>query len=375
MVEVEQIDTSIKKQVHRFVEVPFRLYKDTPQWVPPIRIDVENTLNRKKHPFYEHSQADFFIARQGSEDVGRIAVLVNNHYNEYHHTKRAQFYFYECMDDQDVANALFERAFEWARQRGLTEIIGPKGFAVLDGYGMLVDGFEHRQMMTMMNYNHAYNVTQVEKLGFEKEVDFLSCYVETAKFKIPERVHSIAQRVQQRGTLRVLRFKNKKELIAWADRIGKTYNEAFVNNWEYVPLTQREIDFTVDNLMTVANPKLIKIIAHGDDAVGFLFGFPDVSAALQRNKGRLLPFGIFDLLIELRRSEWISVNGAGVLPEFQGRGGNALMYVEMEDTASQFHFKYAEMTQVAESAVDMRRDLISLGGIPYKNHRVYRRSL
>jgi hypothetical protein len=127
--------------------------------------------------------------------------------------------------------------------------------------------------------------------------------------------------------------------------------------------------------MTVANPKLIKIIAHDDDAVGFLFGFPDVSAALQRNKGRLLPFGIFDLLIELRRSEWISVNGAGILPEFQGRGGNALMYSEMEDTASKFHFKYAEMTQVAESAVDMRRDLISLGGIPYKNHRVYRRAL
>ena len=375
MVEVEQIDTSIKKQVHRFVEVPFRLYKDTPQWVPPIRIDVETTLNRKKHPFYEHSQADFFIARKDNEDVGRIAVLVNNHYNEYHHTQRAQFYFYECMDDQEAANALFERAFKWARQRGLTEIIGPKGFAVLDGYGMLVDGFEHRQMMTMMNYNHAYNVTQVENLGFEKEVDFLSCYVETAKFKVPERVKSIAERVQQRGTLRVLRFKNKKELIGWADRIGKTYNEAFVNNWEYVPLTPREIDFTVDNLMTVANPKLIKIIAHDDDAVGFLFGFPDVSAALQRNKGRLLPFGIFDLLIELRRSEWIAVNGAGILPEFQGRGGNALMYSEMEDTASQFHFKYAEMTQVAESAVDMRRDLISLGGIPYKNHRVYRRAL
>jgi hypothetical protein len=175
--------------------------------------------------------------------------------------------------------------------------------------------------------------------------------------------------------LRVLRFKNKRELLAWAKRIGEAYNKAFVNNWEYYPLTDREIDFVVDNILTIADPRLIKVIAHGDEAVGFLFGFPDVSAAIQRNKGRLLPFGILDLMLELRRTKWVSMNGAGILPEFQGRGGNALLYAEMENTIQEFNFTDADLTQVAETAANMRSDLINLGGVAYKNHRVFRKTL
>jgi hypothetical protein len=254
-------------------------------------------------------------------------------------------------------------------------MIGPKGLGPLDGYGIIVEGFEHRQMMTMMNYNHPYIPKLVESLGFEKEVDFVSCYIHTHDFKMPERIHNIADRVQKRGTLAVKRFKNKRELIQWAPRIGKAYNETFVNNWEYVPLTEREIDFVVDNIMTIADPSLIKIITHNEDVVGFLFAFPDVSAALQRSKGRLLPFGIFDLLIEMRRTKWVALNGEGILEDFQGRGGNALLYSEMQKTVGDFRFEHADLTQVAESAVQMRNDLINLGGKPYKNHRVYHRNL
>jgi hypothetical protein len=215
----------------------------------------------------------------------------------------------------------------------------------------------------------------VEALGFEKEVDFVSCYLGEDSFRLPERVHRIAERVLKRGTLRVLRFKNKRELISWAPRIGQAYNQAFVENWEYYPLTEREIDFVVDNIMTIADPKLIKVIAHEDRAVGFLFGFLDVSAAIQRNKGRLFPFGIIDLLLEMRRTNWIALNGVGILPEFQGRGGNALLYSEMEKTIRDFNFAHADLTQVAESAVQMRRDLENVGGKAYKNHRVFRKKL
>jgi hypothetical protein len=127
--------------------------------------------------------------------------------------------------------------------------------------------------------------------------------------------------------------------------------------------------------MTIAEPDLFKIICHGDDVVGFLFAFPDISAALQRHGGKLLPFGILDILLELRRTRWVSLNGAGILPEFQGRGGNALLYSEMEKTVLGGRFLHADLTQVAESAVDMRRDLVNLGGKPYKNHRVFRREI
>lgn len=375
MITIDQLNPQNRAHVKRFIELPFPIYQDTPQWVPPIRIDVATALNHNKHPFYEHSTADFFIAQRDGKDTGRLAVLENTHYNAYHGTKRAQFYFYENFDDTEVAEALFTRAFEWAHQRGLNEIIGPKGFGALDGYGILVDGFEHRQMMTMMNYNLAYIPQQLEGLGFVKEVDFVSCYLSADSFNLPERIHSIAERVQKRGTLRVERFQNKGDLKAWAVRIGKAYNQAFVHNWEYVPLTEREIQFVLDNILMIADPKLIKIIAHEQDAVGFLLGFRDVSEALQRSKGRLLPFGMVDLLLELRRSKWVAMNGAGILPEFQGRGGNALLYTEMEKTVKDYGFLHADLTQVAESAVTMRQDLINLGGKPYKNHRVYRKKL
>jgi GNAT superfamily N-acetyltransferase len=315
------------------------------------------------------------MAEMDGEDVGRIAVIENKPYNQYHDKRQAQFYFFECIENFEVARALFEQAFEWARERGLNQVVGPKGFGPLDGYGLLVEGYEFRPAMTMMNYNPPYYPEFVEKLGFRKEVDFVSCYLSAEKFRLPERVHRIAERAAKRSGLTVKRFKNKRELLKWASRIGKTYNDTFINNWEYYPLSQREIDYVVGEILAIADPRLIKIILHGEDVVGFLFGFADVSAAIQRSKGRLFPFGIIDLLIEMKRTKWAAMNGAGVLPEFQGRGGNALLYSEMEKTIHEFDFKHADLTQVAESAVQMRHDLDNLGGEAYKNHRVFIREI
>lgn len=377
MITIQKIDTNDKTQVRQFIRFPMRLYANHPQWVPPLFMDAEMQLNRKKHPFYGHSTADFFLAFKDGRLVGRIAALENRLYNQCHNKKQAQFYLFDTEDDLDVATALFEAVFQWARDRVLDMVVGPKGFGVVDGYGLLVEGFEHRQMMTMMNYNYPYYPRLVEALGFEKEVDFVSCYIDTDHFRLPDRIHRIADRVQKRGTLRVQRFKSKGELKQWADRIGIAYNKTFVNNWEYYPITDAEIKFLLKNLLTVADPRLIKVIVHEEDVVGFLFGFPDVSAALQRAKGKLLPLGLIDLLLDMKRTDWIALNGAGILPEFQGVGGNALLYSEMEKTVRQegFTFHHGDLTQVAESAVQMRSDLVNLGGKPYKNHRVYHKSI
>ncbi|HXF86443.1 MAG TPA: hypothetical protein VNK49_13755 [Anaerolineales bacterium] len=376
MVIIEKVDTNNKKQVKRFVELPYRLYRNCPQWVPPLYMDAYTYLNRKKHPFHEHSDVDFFLAVRDGKDVGRIAAIENKPFNEYHKTKKANFYFFDCEDDMEAATALFNTVFEWAKTRGLDSVVGPKGMGPLDGYGILVFGFEHRQTMTMLNYNYPYYQKLVEAQGFEKEVDFVSCYLPSDKFQIPERIERIAQRVLQRGGLQVKRFKSKKELIEWAPRIGEAYNRAFVHNWEYYPLSPREIKFVVDNIMTIADHRLIKIITHGEEVVGFLFAFHDVSAALQRARGRLLPFGLIDILLELKRTKTVAVNGMGILPEHQGHGGNALLYSEMGHTLLEFkQFVHVEMTQVAESAVQMRADLKNLNGVEYKNHRVYRKNL
>lgn len=375
MLTVERIDTSKLSQRRRFSHLPFQFYTNIPQWCPPILVDVEASLDRTKHPFYEHSDGEFFIAVRDGKDVGRLAVMENCPFNQYHAVHKGQFYYFECEDNLETAQALFERGIDWLKRRGITQVIGPKGFGALDGYGMLVEGFEHRQMMTMMNYNPIYLPKLMEQMGFVKEVDFVSCYAPAQELHVPERIRSIANRVQNRGTLAVKSFPNKKELVAWAPKIGRAYNDAFINNWEYYPLTEREVKFVVDTVVNIADPGLIKIILHKEDVVGFLFAFPDVTQAIQRSKGRLLPFGLVDMMLSMRKADWVTVNGTGILPEFQGHGGNALMYAEMEKTVNSRGFKHAEMTQVAETAVQMRHDLENLGGVPYKNHRIFRTSI
>lgn len=375
MLSIEKVDTSSKSQVNEFIKFHYQLYTGHPQWVPPFYNDIKVMLNRYKHPFHEHSDAEFFIARRGKEVVGRICVMENKPFNKVHDVRKAQFYLFDAVEDQEVVNCLLDAAFDWCRKRNLEILVGPKGFSAFDGYGIQIEGFEHRQMMTMMNYNYPYYPKVLEAAGFEKEVDFVSCYLPGDKFQLPEKVREIARRVKERGKFKIINFTSKRELLRYAGKIGEAYNKTFVNNWEYYPLTDREIKFVISNIIDVAVPQLIKIITYNEDVVGFLLGFPDISSALQRQGGKITPWGLADFLIEMRRTKWISLNGAGVLPEFHGRGGNALMYYEMEKTIHDFNFQHAELTQVAETAVQMRKDLITAGGTPYKNHRVYRRQV
>jgi hypothetical protein len=376
MLTIETVDLTSKSHVNAFVQFQYDLYKGVRQFCPPFFDDMKLMLNKQKHPFYEHSDGCFWVVKEDGRIVGRLGTFVNNPFNEYHKVKKAQFYLFDCTDDQEVANLLFERAFDWCRQRNLDDIVGPKGLSAFDGYGILYEGQEQRQMMTMMNYNFSYYSKLLEAVGFEKEVDFVSCYLHHDHFAVPERVKEVARRVQERGTFVVHSFKNKRIMVRdWADKIGIAYNKTFVNNWEYYPLSQKEIDLLVKNLMQVIDHRLIKIITHNDEIVGFLLAFPDITAALQRHNGRITPLAIIDIMLEMKRTKWVSLNGAGVLPEYHGRGGNALMYYEMEKTMKDFGFIHGELTQVAETAVQMRKDLISVGGQAYKNHRVYHRKL
>ncbi len=376
MITVKKINLNSKSEIDRFVQFPFDLYEGHPQWVPPFISDVRTMLNPEKHPYYEHSEAEFFIAEREGEVVGRIAALENKPFNKYHNKKDAEFYLFECINDQEVANALFDTVINWARERDLNKLVGPKGFGPLDGYGIQIEGFEHRQMMNMMNYNYPYYRDLVENLGFTKIVDFVSSYIQPQNFQLPPKVRKAAGIAKKRGSFTVVDFENKRELVKWAGRIGQAYNKAFVDNWEYYPLSQNEIDFVVKNVMTIVDPDLMKIITKNDEVVGFVFPFPDVSAAMQKNKGKLGPFAILRLLMEIKKTNWISFNGVGILPEYQGLGGNAIMYAELEKSMhTTDQFIHAELTQVAETAEQMRKDLKNLGVKFYKNHRVYQRDI
>ncbi len=373
LIDIERVNPGSKLQVNRFIEIPFRLYAGHPQWVPPLKSEVAKSFDHRRHPFYERSDAVFFIAKRAGRDVGRVAALENRPFNEHHGARHANFYFFDCEDDPGAAAALLGCVFEWARSRGLDTVVGPKGLSALDGLGVLVEGFEHRQMMTMTNYNYPYVARLLEGLGFEKEVDFVSSLICIYSFHMSERLIRVATRAEQRGYLRIKRFAGKRELVKWAPKIGAAYNRAFVRNWEYHPLSQREIDFILGNVLLVADPRLIRLIVREDDVVGFMLAFPDLSAALQQAEGRLTPLSVLRIMREKKRTRWLCMNGAGILPEFHGYGGNALLYAEILRTVLQAGYEHIDLPQVAETAIQMRRDLEELGARPYKVHRVYRR--
>jgi GNAT superfamily N-acetyltransferase len=380
MVHVCEINADNPKDVKRFLDFPFQLYQDCPQWVPPMAGDARLRLDRQRYPFYRHSDATFFLATSGGATVGRIAVLEHRRYSlrqelgqEDNPQRDAFFYLFDTVDDIEVARALFDAAEGWARCRGLTHLVGPFGFAAGDPIGLLVEGFEHRAAMGI-TYNYSYYGPLTEACGYAKEADLVSCHM-TDKVELPEKVHHLAEGVKQRRGYRVVNFRHKRELRALLPKIKQVYNETLGSFERNARLTDEEIDAVAERLISVADPTLIKVVMRGDDLVGFLFAFPDLSAAIQRCKGRLWPLGWFWLLREYKRTRWVNLNGLAVLPKYQGLGANLVLYSEMAKTLQTGRFTDADLVQTRDSNSKMLADLARMGASVYKRHRVYRKPL
>ena len=368
---VRRIDTNNRQDVRQFIRFPFQLYKDCPQWVPPFVSDMAFTMNRKKHPFYAHSAAEFFIAQEANRTLGRLAVLDNRKYNEYRGAKTAFFYHFDAVENPAVSRALFDAAQVWARQRGLDRIVGPLGFLQGDGIGLLVEGFEHRPAIGIP-YNHPYYDNLLRETGFAKKTDYYSGYL-PGDHRLPERFYDIAEKVKAKRGFWIKSFRDKRELRRWVPRIQEVYNHAFASNFEHCPLSRREAEVVADRLLAIAKPRLIKLVMKENEIVGFLFAFVDISAAIQKIRGRIWPFGWMFLLREFGRTEWVNFNGTGLLPGHRGVGANAVLYTEMANTIRQFNFKHADIVQVEEKNVKSMGDMKAIGVQWYKKHRVYER--
>ncbi len=381
MAQIIQLDTSDRRQAKQFLDLPFRLYRNLPQWVPPLAPDARRMLDRRRHPFYKHSDAAFFLAVQTDHAVGRIAVLDNRRYNDFNRERTAFFYLFECEDDRPAAQALFEAAFEWARARGLNQIVGPRGFTALDGLGLLVKGFEHRPALGLP-YNPPYYLALVEAAGFEPKEELVSGYL-SAKGQFPEKIHQLAELVQKRRGLRVARYKSRRDLRALVPQLQALYNASLEGTRGNVPLTDDEVKTLADQMLWFADPALIKIVMKvedprqaNDEPVGFLFAYPDISAAVQRTQGQLFPFGWIDLLLELRRTKWININGAGIVEKYRGLGGTALLFSEMhKSVVTAGRFEHADIVQIGVENDKMQREMRHLGIDFYKTHRMYQRDL
>ncbi len=369
-----QVDPSNRRQVNDFLRLPARIYRDIPQWVPPLAGEERLRLDTKHYPFYRHSEAAFYLAQQDDIPQGRLAVLENKLYNQHNHERTAFFYLFESSPNRDVSRGLFEVAFSWARGRGLDKMVGPKGFTALDGMGLLVRGFEHRPAFGLP-YNPSHYPGLIESQGFQPNGDIVSGYL-GSDILFPERIHELAARLQERRGLHIARFQKRAQLRHALRHLQELYNGALGGTTGGTPITEAEIKTLARQMLWFADPKLIKIVMKAERPVGFLLAYPDISAAVQKTKGKLFPFGWWSMLRELRSTDWININGAGMIEEYRGLGGTAILYSELfKSITSNPRYRHAEVVQIGRENDKMQRELENFGVDFYKVHRMYIKTL
>ncbi len=368
-----QLDLHNRAQVNDFIALPFRLHRQEKRWVPPLRLDVRQAL-APNNPFYCHSQAAFFLLYDGKAAIGRLAAIDNRHYNDFYHSKTGFFYYFECVNDDQAADRLFAAACDWMHARGLQTVIGPKGFTPLDGVGLLVRGFDERIPFGLA-WNPPYYVQLIENRGFAPRRDLDSGRL-GREFPFPERIHHLAERVRRRRGLDILRFSSRKALRAFLPHLQTLYNQTLSGVRDNYPLDETTAKTMARQLLWFSDPRLVKAIVKDGQPVGFLLAYPDLAEGFQRARGRLLPFGWAHLLQALRRTSWVDINGAGLIKQYRGLGGTAILFSEMHKTISEFpRFQQAEIIQIARENEAMQREMRNFGIVFNKTHRVYQRTL
>lgn len=371
---IVEINTRNHNQVHHFLDFPFIVYQDCKQWVPMLEMDAKKILDRDHFSYYVESNAAFFmIFSDDDQPLGRLAVLDNQRYNRYNHSKVAFFYLFEVLDNFEAAKKLFDAAISWARDRGLTEIIGPKGFTPLNGLGMLTRGFEHRPALGIP-YNPPYYPEFIERLGFKVDREVVSGYL-GRQHALPEKIASVAERVQQRWGLTVKRFEKRSDLRRMLPYLKMLYNGSLVGTSGNAPLIDEEVKEMANQILWFANPRLIKILYKEEQPVGFLLAYPDISDAIQKTKGKLWPFGWISLLREFKKTNWININGAGIIAEYRGMGGTALLFNEMAKSVREGHYEHADLVQIGIENEKMHREVSAIGIDFYKAHCIYQRHI
>lgn len=339
-----------KKELRQFVRFNIDLYKGNPYHVPSLIYDEMMTLDRKQNPAFEVCDAIYFLAYKGDRIVGRIAGIINRRSNEVWNQKRARFGFVDFIDDDEVVDALFNAVRQWAKQQGMEELCGPMGFTDLDHEGMLVYGFDQLGTMATI-YNHPYYPQQLERMGFVKDQDWheFKVYVPDC---VPEKHLRIGEIVKRKYGLKVVKCKSKKEVMPYARPLFETLNISYAPLYGFSPLTDKQIDYYINMYIPMLRLDLLTLIVREEDnaVVGFGISIPSLSRALQKSKGQLWPFGWFHLLKALRsKPEIVDLYLMGVLPEYQSKGVNALLFNDLIPIYKSLGVVYAESNPELES--------------------------
>ncbi len=358
-----------RKDFRAFLKLPWKIYAGDQRWVPPLLMDMKTILSRKKNPFFEHSDAELFLAKQGGEVVGRIAGIINNRHNEFHQENIGFFGFFECIDNANVAKALFEAVASWTESKGTKGLRGPANLTSNDTFGFLAEGFDAAPVI-MMPYNPQYYLSLLEACGFTKAKD-LYAYDFHRDTPIPERFVKFAEK-QLRDSKLTFRKIDLSDFDNEVKTVRKIYNDAWVQNWGFVPMTEKEFEHLAKDLKPAVDPDIVYLAEVDGEPAGFSLALPDYNEILKDVNGRLFPFGIFKLLLRKKSVKRIRVITLGVRQKFQKKRGLApTFYYETYERGKKKGYEEAEFSWILEDNVLMNRALEGLGARLYKKYRVY----
>jgi GNAT superfamily N-acetyltransferase len=362
-----------RRELKRFVDLPYRLHAGTP-WVPPLKLERRFFLSRRLNPYFKHGEAEYFLAWRGERVVGRITAQLDHAFNEFHDSRWGMFGFLELEDDKEVMTALLAAAEEWLRRQGCDRMVGPMDFSMNEESGVLIEGFE-REPMIRQPWHPAYYQRLCEGAGLEKAMDLFSWELDIGDrtemlpvlFELDKKArseHGVSIRKMSRRHLR-------KEM----DRFAEVYNAAWADNWGFVPYSKEDLDAYTLDMHLVFLREWFMVAEKDGETIAVAITLPDLNQVLKKMKGRLLPFGWWHYLNRNRICTLCRVGFLGVKPEYQHTGVAASLYVEHFETAARVPQKHGEAGWILETNEAMNRGLEAMNGEICKRYRIYERGL
>ena len=369
------IPVTTKKQLATFIDFPHSLYNGDPNYVPELFIAQRDLLTPGKHPFHEHSFVQPFLAYDNDKLKGRIAAILNTNHNSFNNTTDGFFGFFDCENDENIAAKLFEEAANWLREKGATTIIGPVNPSTNDPLGVLIDGFDS-PAVAMMTYNKPYYDSLIKKTGLNKKVDLLAWDLQgkTVSERSLKLLDALVERLKRKNI--IIRPINMKDFKNEVVKVREVYNQAWDKNLGFVPMTTNEFNYLAKDLKMVMDPDLCHVAEQDGKLVGFSLALPDLNQILIRiKKGRLLPTGIFKLLLNKKKVNGIRILTLGVTEPYRKLGIEACFYGEVIRVCREKGITFAEASWILDHNEMMNNALININADPYREYRIYEKAL
>jgi len=361
-----------RRDLNAFIKLPFRIHRDHPRWVAPLIFDRKAFLDRAKNPFFDHAEAEYFLAERDGRVVGRITAHVDSRWDSYQGGEDGMFGFIEMEDDPEVARALIDAASEWLRAKGRRRMIGPMDFTTNDECGLLVEGYD-REPIVLAPWHPPYYRDRLEELGLSKSMDLLMWELWLGELQEGNEFHPMieaaAKTSEEAGV--VVRGMRKSDLENEITRFMEVYNEAWGPNWGFVPVTAEEVAFQAKNLKPILSEDWAMIAERDGEVVGAGLTLPDINQVLKKMNGRLFPFGWWHFLTGRRKIDRVRVFALGVKTAYQHLGVAAALFVRHRETAARMPQKGGEMGWILEANKPMNRAMEGMGGTVVERYRLY----